>query len=552
MSENSSSFIPPSDYDPILSQNTQANEFNTNMDDDYFVWNLEAQLEEAIRKSINLLDYGELITKEKAQTVKVLDLSNAQITDLSGIEEFSNLNNLNLNSNQFANEQLDHLSSLSKLSILKLENNNLSSLQNLQNLSQLQQLYLDDNCIEDISFLQESTQLECLSVNNNSIVSIEALGEMSQLRILYLDNNQISELKAIANLTKLERLSANGNQITQIDDFIYNLRNLEYLSLSNNQIQADRVRPLIKLRHLTELHLDNNQINDIRFLAVLKALKILTLVNNPIARFEPLKSLGNLEPLYKRFLGEGLEELEELGDGVNLEMVYIPGGKFEMGSPENEEGRQSDESPQHSVTVQSFAMSKYPITQAQYQVIMGNNPANFQGNDLPVENVNWDEAVEFCGKLSQKTGLTYRLPSEAEWEYACRGKTITPFYFGQTISTDQANYNGNYIYGNGSKGVYREKTTVVGSFPPNRFGLYDMHGNVWEWCADNWHDNYQGAPSDGSIWEEGGNDKTKILRGGCWVSSPDSCRSASRLGSSRGSRYISVGFRVVLVLARTT
>ncbi|MEH2124725.1 MAG: SUMF1/EgtB/PvdO family nonheme iron enzyme [Nostoc sp.] len=190
--------------------------------------------------------------------------------------------------------------------------------------------------------------------------------------------------------------------------------------------------------------------------------------------------------------------IEDLGNGINLEMVQIPGGTFMMGSPEKEAGRDKDESPQHQIKVPGFFMGKYEITQAQYQTIMGNNPSYFKGEKRPVEQVSWDDAVEFCQKLSQKRGKTYRLPSEAEWEYACRAGTKTPFYFGETITTDLVNYKGDSPYGSAPKGEYRQQTTDVGKFLPNSFGLYDMHGNVWEWCKDVYNDNYQGAPKDGS------------------------------------------------------
>ena len=241
---------------------------------------------------------------------------------------------------------------------------------------------------------------------------------------------------------------------------------------------------------------------------------------------------------------------EDLGNNVVLEMVYIPGGTFMMGSPDDEEGRDSNEGPQHRVTVASFHMGKYPITQAQWKIVMGNNPSFFQGANLPVENVSWHDAVEFCQRLSQKTGKTYRLPSEAEWEYACRAGTTTPFHFGETITTEFANYDGNYTYAKGPKGIYREKTTPVGSFRvANAFGLYDMHGNVWEWCADPWHENYQGAPSDGSVWESGGS-SSRMLRGGGWDANPRSCRCAVRDCFGPGFRFLSYGLRVVCVFSR--
>ncbi|MGB3508345.1 MAG: SUMF1/EgtB/PvdO family nonheme iron enzyme, partial [Microcoleaceae cyanobacterium] len=218
---------------------------------------------------------------------------------------------------------------------------------------------------------------------------------------------------------------------------------------------------------------------------------------------------------------------EDLGKGVMLEMVYIPGGTFIMGSPENEAGRHDNESPQHKVTLQPFFMSKYPITQSQYQAIMGKNPSHFKGGNRPVEFVSWYDTTEFCQKLSQKTGKNYRLPSESQWEYACRGGTTTPFYFGETITSELANYDGNYPYGNAPKGKYRKQTTDVGNFPPNAFGLYDMYGNVWEWCQDVLHHNYEGAPTDGSAWESEA-DTGRMLRGGCWLNDFRNCRSARR------------------------
>ena len=239
--------------------------------------------------------------------------------------------------------------------------------------------------------------------------------------------------------------------------------------------------------------------------------------------------------------------IEDLGNGVKLEMAAIPGGTFMMGSPENEIGRHDKESPQHQVSVPSFFIGKYPVTQAQYQAITGTNPSYFKGSNRPVEKVSWKNAVTFCEKLSQKIGKSYRLPSEAEWEYACRARTTTPFHFGETITTDLANYDGNSTYGNGVKGVYRKETTEVGSFGvANNFGLYDMHGNVWEWCQDNWHSNYEGAPTDGNAWldNEESSDR-KLLRGGSWFYNPDYCRSAYRSSSNLGHYNNDIGFRVV-------
>ncbi|MEG4996995.1 formylglycine-generating enzyme family protein [Microcoleus sp. B4-D4] len=243
---------------------------------------------------------------------------------------------------------------------------------------------------------------------------------------------------------------------------------------------------------------------------------------------------------------------EDLGDGVVLDMVYIPGGTFMMGSPITEKGRYKSESPQHQVKVPTFYAGKYPITQAQYQVVMGNNPSRFKGGKRPVENerpvdyVGWSDAVKFCRKLSEKTGKIYRLLSEAEWEYACRAGTTTPFYFGETITTDLVNYDGKYPYGAAPKSRGWATPMDVGSFPPNAFGLYDMHGQVSEWCSDKWQGNYDGAPTDGSSWETGTNNYYRVQRGGSWWYFAVICRAASRYDNSEGGHG---GFRVAVALA---
>jgi len=240
---------------------------------------------------------------------------------------------------------------------------------------------------------------------------------------------------------------------------------------------------------------------------------------------------------------------ETLSNNVGLDMVQIPAGEFVMGSPAEEAGRGDNEGPQRTVTVPSFFIGRFQVTQAQYEAVMGQNPSNFKGADRPVEQVSWDDAVAFCEKLSGLVGRTYRLPSEAEWEYACRAKTTAPFNVGPTITTDLANYNGNESYGNGPKGIFREETTDVGSFPPNAFGLHDMHGNVYEWCQDVWHENYEGAPTDGSAWVDGGDQAQRMLRGGSWINHPVGCRSANRFRPPGGYFSDIVGFRVVLVPA---
>ena len=245
---------------------------------------------------------------------------------------------------------------------------------------------------------------------------------------------------------------------------------------------------------------------------------------------------------------------EPLGEGIPpLEMVAIPGGSFLMGSPETEAERYEDEGPQHEVTVAPFFLGKYPVTQAQWRFVatlpqvereLDTDPSHFKGENRPVECVSWEDAVEFCGRLARYTGRDYRLPGEAEWEYACRAGTTTPFSFGETLSTDLANYNGNYTYGRGEKGVYRQETTPVGQFPPNAFGLFDMHGNVWEWCGDDWHENYEGAPNNEVLWLSSDKKNNKPIRGGSWFYHPWSCRSAFRAGIVADDSDNHLGFRV--------
>jgi formylglycine-generating enzyme required for sulfatase activity len=280
---------------------------------------------------------------------------------------------------------------------------------------------------------------------------------------------------------------------------------------------------------------------------------------------------------------------QELGEGSSLRLIRIPAGEFLMGSPPDEPERSNNEGPQHKVKLASFFISQTPITQAQWRAVaqwqprqgerwereLKANPSRFQPKDAaeekkerygsfrllewepsadlrPVERVSWWEAREFCSRLSQRTGRHYTLPSEAQWEYACRAGTSTPFSFGDTITPELANYDGTYTYGNGPKGVYREQPTPVGMFPANAWGLQDMHGNVWEWCLDDWHGSYEGAPVDGTAWLDGVEEKSskgaeewKPLRGGSWLYVPWICRSAYRFHYLPDYASSAFGFRVV-------
>jgi len=262
--------------------------------------------------------------------------------------------------------------------------------------------------------------------------------------------------------------------------------------------------------------------------------------------------------------------VEDLGHGVSLEMMLIPAGEFLMGAPEDESRGLDGERPQHQVMVPQFFMGRYAVTQEQWRVVatlpkidrdLEPDPSYFKGDRRPVERVSWYDVVEFCQRLSQATGREYKLPSEAEWEYACRAGTTTPFHFGETITTDLANYNSNSTLAEEAKGPYRKQTIEVGSLSvANRFGLYDMHGNVLEWCADDSQDNYDGAPTDGKAWIDDRTknmkleDENRILkkrsRGGSWEFMAWSCRSACYYDPPPDIGGPHQGFRVCCSAAR--
>ena len=237
-------------------------------------------------------------------------------------------------------------------------------------------------------------------------------------------------------------------------------------------------------------------------------------------------------------------------------MVVIPPGTFTMGSPVSEEKRDTDEGPQHQVTFSHpFAVGKYEVTFREWDACVSSSGCLHRPDDegwgrrnRPVINVSWHDAQAYVSWLSRKTGEQYRLLTESEWEYVARAGTTGPFHFGSTISTNQANYDGDSTYGRGSYGVFRGNTVWVGTFPANSFGLHEVHGNVWEWVEECYHENYHDAPSDGSAWVTGGNCEGRMLRGGSWDDLPWDLRSAVRGWVGSGLRSFYIGFRVARTL----
>ncbi len=250
----------------------------------------------------------------------------------------------------------------------------------------------------------------------------------------------------------------------------------------------------------------------------------------------------------KREVGEIFRDCAECP-----EMVVVPSGSFTMGSPNSEDGRDDDESPRHRVRIEyPLAVGVYEVTFSEWEACVdaggcgGYVPGDggWGRGNRPVIKVSWEDAQSYVRWLSAKTGHRYGLLSESEWEYVARAGTETPFHFGTTISTDQPNYNGNYTYGTGGRGLHRGKTLPVGSLRANAWGVHDLHGNVWEWVQDCYNDSYVGAPADGSAWESGNCD-SRVLRGGSWDFFPWILRSAYRFGFTSGDRYYYIGFRVI-------
>jgi formylglycine-generating enzyme required for sulfatase activity len=311
-------------------------------------------------------------------------------------------------------------------------------------------------------------------------------------------------------------------------------------------------------KKLLALDLHNNQIRNGVSLLLQSAedtpLAWLDLDGNPLEAGDAQELARWQEKRPSRFGG-----FSRITNSLGMHFVQIPAGTFLMGAPEEEEARRADEYPQHEVTLtHPFYLGIYPVTQGQYEAVTGNNPAYFNsqngGGPLhPVENVSWTEAQAFCERLSalpaeRAARRSYRLPTEAEWEHACRAGTTTPFHQGSPPHASLVNYDGNCVYAGVKKGPYLQRTSLVGSYPPNAFGLYDMHGNVWEWTAD-WYDGsyYEKSPRKDPHGPKRG--RGRVIRGGCWNCIGSFCRAAHRHGDQPETRDNFNGFRVAMTLA---
>jgi formylglycine-generating enzyme required for sulfatase activity len=355
----------------------------------------------------------------------------------------------------------------------------------------------------------------------NSPLTLEQLGKFTAI-----------SLKWPLLITDLEN---HPNLLANLEDYGRNHR------LRAWQPEASQPRKNLNLDNLIDYWSRRQKLRELLCYVGEKSAENYSFANLEVAKLLQVSPKGGHQ------LGQNQSFQENLGNDCWIKMVEIPSGKFRMGSPETEPDRYDNESPQHEVTISSFFMAEFPVTQVQWREVaslrpvkrwLNPDPSDFKGDLLPVEQVSWHDAIEFCARLRRLTSKKYRLPSEAEWEYACRAGTTTPYYFGENLNQNLANYGGNV-----------RKTTPLGRYSANAFGLQDMHGNVWEWCEDCWHDNYQNAPTDGSSWNENYSQSSlRMLRGGSWDYHRRDCRSAIRYGENADNGDFDYGFRLALFL----
>lgn len=396
-----------------------------------------------------------------------------------------------------------------------------------------------------------SSQIECVVLNAcHSYVEAEAIAQ--HIRHVIGMRGQVEDRSAIEFSIGFYGALASGRTYA----FAYELGR-QAISLSGNK--PDSLRPYIL--GVSHIHHESKMISDAQELSRDVDLFRSKKWKSESFRSEPFQftvvNLGSESETNRIQDINTIHFLDQIDDDplLDLDLVLVPEGGFRMGSSELEEGRKENESPQHLVEVSSFYMSRSPITQAQWYKVATFPQVNipltkvnpkFRGESLPMEGVSWYEALEFCARLSNHLGRKYRLPSEAQWEYACRAGTTTRFHFGDVISTSLANYNSSKL-GVNSNRFFRGETTPVGFFGiSNPFGLSDMHGNISEWCMDPWHKNYVGAPCDGSVWDKDGEEYRRVVRGGAYNREVNDCRSATRyfLDPNRRSSFV-VGLRVV-------
>jgi uncharacterized protein (TIGR02996 family) len=340
------------------------------------------------------------------------------------------------------------------------------------------------------------------------------------------------------------------------------LKGLRHLTLAGNRLDDIGVHRLAEsplLEHLHVLDLRNNAFTAAGLEGLLRAakpgrLRRLEVQGNilPPATLQMLADWHTRQPLRP----EERDGPHKVINSLGMEFVRIPAGTFLMGAPRDEENRYDDELPRHSVTLtRPYYLAAYQVTQGMFHHVMGTNPSRFNeerrgGPNHPVDFVTWIEAEEFCRRLGElpaelELGHQYRLPTEAEWEHACRSGTSTVFFPGDKLSSYEANFDGTYPYGGAVRGPYRSRTMPVGSYRPNAFGLYDTHGNVWEWCAD-WYDEFLYSEREEIDPQGPETGYRRVLRGGSWFNNGGSCRSAYRYFSEPETRDPHVGFRVVL------
>jgi sulfatase modifying factor 1 len=418
---------------------------------------------------------------------------------------------------------------------------------------------------EIVFFLRQDSRLKDLSSE-----ALQKTKELERLKQMEIEAMEVKK-KEEAEILNRER------EVAELDAKIVKMKKRLGTAAENPDDSLERMLAMVREKDAQKRHLDElrkkrqaeeaKRLAEIEELKAKKRKKLLATLEENISKYNSIVSfpffgksmqesawksllakypsagnlqVGDINGLKFKIAYEGIE------NSIGMKFVRIPPGTFMLGSPPDEPGHTFNEK-QHQVTLtKEFYMQTTEVTQGQWKKVMGSNPSQFNkcGDDCPVEKVSWNDVQDFIHKLNQREGSgIYRLPTEAEWEYAARAGTKTPFAFGRCLSTDQANFDGNYPFPKCANGEFRKKTVSVGSFSPNSWGLYDMHGNVWEWCLD-WYKSYPpGSETDPTGPPKG---SSRLHRGGSWFSGAGPCRSANRNFSSPEARNFDLGFRLVL------